>query len=225
VASQQDRPRSPTSSASGSPAVTPADPRTFFLEILPAQWNASLREQERAVEAAERLLAGLRGVDASIGVEIEGEGGGRFFLNIAAGRLTPGETPEHPPFLTLRQDRASFERFAAEVGDSALGFLGALSGLAQEMRLTRARVDLLAGLSGCVRFELRGEGGFVLLTQFGAGPPPEAPRTSILVDRDAYRALRAGELNPQDAFLAGQIQVEGDMQLAMQLALAALAPD
>jgi len=203
----------------------PADPRTFFLETLPGQWNAALRDQERAVEAAERLLAGMRAVDATIGVEIQGERGGRFFLNIAAGRLEPGDSPAHPPFLTLRQDRASFERFAAEVGDSALGFLGALSGLAQEMRLTRARVELLSGLAGCVRFELRGEGGFVLLTHFGAGPVPEVPTTSIAVDRDAYRALRAGELNPQDAFLGGKIQVEGDLQLAMQLALAALAPD
>jgi hypothetical protein len=204
---------------------TPADPRRFFLETLPAQWNAALREQERAVEAAQRLLDGMRGVDATLRVEVEGEGGGTFFLNVAAGRLTPGDAPAHAPFLTLRQERASFEQFAAEVGDSALGFLGALSGLGGEMRLTRARVDLLAGLAGCVRFEVRGEGGFTLLTQFGAGPGPAAPTTSITVDREAYRALRAGELNPQEAFLGGQIQVEGDLQLAMQLALAAMAPD
>jgi hypothetical protein len=203
----------------------PADPRRFFLESLPAQWNSALREQERAVEAAQRLLDGMRAVDATLRVEIEGEGGGSFFLNVAAGRLEPGDTAAHPPFLTLRLTRASFERFAAEVGDSALGFLGALSGLAHEMRLTRARVDLLAGLAGSVRFELRGEGGFVLLTHFGSGPPPAAPTTSITVDRDAYRALRAGELNPQEAFLGGQIQVEGDLQLAMQLALAAMSPD
>ena len=209
----------------GSSAAGASDPRTFFEETLPAQWNEALREQVRAVEAAERLLAGMRGVDATIEVEIADEGGGHFFLNIAAGRLTPGAAAAHAPFLVLRQDRASFARFAAEVGDSALGFLGALTGLAQEMRLTQARVALLAGLSGSVRFELRGEGGFVLLTQFGGGPPPAAPSTSISVDRDAYRALRAGELNPQDAFLGGKIQVEGDMQLAMQLALAALAPD
>jgi hypothetical protein len=203
----------------------PADPRRFYLETLPAQWNAALREQERAAEAAQRLLDGMRAVDATIRVEIEGEGGATFFLNVAAGRLEPGAQPAHPPFLTLRQERASFERFAAELGDSALGFLGALSGLAHEMRLTRARVDLLAALEGCVRFEVRGEGGFALLTQFGAGPPPAAPTTSITVDRSAYRALRAGELNPQEAFLGGQIQVEGDLQLAMQLALAAMTPD
>ena len=203
----------------------PADPRTFFRETLPAQFNEALREQEQIVETAQRVLEGMRGVDATIRVEIRGDGGGIFFLNIAAGRLTPGDAPAHPPFLTLVQDRPSFERFAAEVGGSALGFLGALSGLAQEMRLTRARIHMLAGLAGSVRFELRGEGGFSLLTHFGAAAPPDRPTTSIAVDRTAYRALRAGELDPQDAFLSGQIQLEGDLQLAMQLALAALAPD
>jgi hypothetical protein len=203
----------------------PADPRRFFLETLPAQWNAALREQERAAEAAARLLEGMRGVEATICVEVGGAEGGRFFLNVSGGRLAPGETASHAPFLTLCLEWDAFERFAAEVGDSALGFLGALSGLGQEMRLTRARVELLAGLSGSVRFELRGEGGFALLTHFGAGPASGEPTTSIRVDREAYRALRVGRLNPQDAFLSGQIEVEGDLQLAMQLALAALAPD
>ena len=50
------------------------------------------------------------------------------------------------------------------------------------------------------------------------------PRRSR-VERSAYAELRNGQLNPQDAFLTGRIQVEGDLQLAMQLALAAVAPD
>jgi len=202
-----------------------AGPRQFFEELLPGQWNEALREQQRAAEAAQRLLEGMQGVHATLGVEIRGEGGGQFYLNVSAGRLTAGETASHPPFLSLHLDRPDFDRFVAEIGDSALGFLGALSGLGQELRLTRPRVELLSGLEGSIRFDLKGEGGFTLLTCFGPKPPPETPTTSITVERDAYRALRAGELNPQDAFLSGQIQVEGDMQLAMQLALAALAPD
>jgi len=198
------------------------DPGRFFQELLPTQWNEALREQQRAAEAAQRLLEGMRGVDATLCVDVGNE---RFHLNVAAGRLSTDPEPSHPPFLTLSFTRSDFERFAAEIGDSALGFLGALSGLGQEMRLTKARVELLGSLEGSVRFELRGEGGFALTTRFGAAPPPETPTTSIAVERSAYHALRSGELNPQDAFLGGQIQVEGDMQLAMQLALAALTPD
>jgi len=93
------------------------------------------------------------------------------------------------------------------------------------MKLTQARIEALAEVQGCVRFEVRGEGGFALLAHFGAGPLPERPTTTIQVDAEAYRALRSGELNPQDAFLGGRIQVEGDMQLAMQIALGVLAPD
>lgn len=201
------------------------DPRRFYTERLPEQWNRALREQEREVEAARRVLEGMRGVNATIRVDVSGDGGGRFFLNVSEGRLEPGDAPAHPPFLTMVQDRDAFESLVAEAGDSALGFLGGVSGLAGEMKLTRGRLDNLAGVSGTLRFVLEGEGGFALLTHFGAGEPADPPTTTITVDAAAYRALRSGELNPQDAFLSGQIAVEGDMQLAMQIALAALSPD
>src|SRR5262245_26222945 len=167
----------------------------------------------------------MRAVHATLRAEVRGEGGGVFFLDVEAGRVTPSAAPAHPPFLTLIQERDSFDRLVAEVGGSALGFLGALSGLAQELRLTKARIDLLAGLAGTVRFEVRGEGGFGLLVHFGPGEPSATPTTSIAVDRDAYLELRAGRLNPQDALLSGRIQLDGDLQLAMQLALAAMGPD
>lgn len=201
------------------------DPRSFYTETLPAQWNRALREQERAVQAAQRLLDGMRAVSATIRVQVEGEGGGTFYLNVHEGVLTPGEAPAHEPFLTLVQDRAGFERLAAEAGDSPMAFLGGLSGLAGEMKLTRDRLENLQGLRGCVRFEVTGPGGFALRTHFGPGAVPEAADTTITVAPDAYRKLRTGELAPHDAFMTGQIAVDGDMQLAMQIALAAMAPD
>jgi hypothetical protein len=203
----------------------PTDPRAFFTERLPAQWARALREQERAVEAAQRVLDGMRAVEASIRVEVRGEGGGTFFLNLANGLMTAAPEPAQTPFLTLVQERPAFERLAAEAGDSALGFLGGLSGLAGDMKLTRARLEALAGVEGSLHFEVTGPEGFALLTHFGAGPVPDEPTTRIAVSPEAYHALRSGELNPQDAFMSGQIQVEGDMQLAMQIALAALSPD
>ena len=202
-----------------------SEARAFFTETLPAQFDAALLEQERTVEAARRLLEGMRAVDATIRADVRGDGDETFFLNIAAGRLTPGEHPSHPPFLTLVLERASFGAFLDELGGSVLGFLGALSGLARELRLTQARLALLAELRGTLRFELRGAGGFQLVTHLGPGEPAPEPTTRIAVDRDAWADLRAGRLNPQDAFLGGRIQVEGDLELAMRLALAAMAPD
>ena len=201
------------------------DPKAFYTEQLPAQWNRALRDQARAAETAQRVLDGLRAANATLRVEVTGEGGGAFFLNVANGELSPADSAAHPPFLTLVQDVAHFERLAAEAGDSALGFLGGLSGLAGEMKLTKERIDGLAAMPGTFRFSLVGDGGFDLVAHFGAGEPAQEPATTITVEMAAYRQLKSGELNPQDAFLSGQIQVEGDMQAAMQLALTLMAPD
>jgi len=203
----------------------PPDPRTYFVERLPGQFERALRAQERAVEAAQRVLDGMRGVDATLVVEVEGEGGGRFVLNVDGGRLTPGDAPAHPVVMTLVQSRRDFERLVRDAGDSALGFLGGLSGLAGEIKLTKQRVDLLAGLRGTLRFRVKGEDGFAVVTHFGPGAPKDPPDTEIRVAPDVYADLQAGRLDPQNAFMAGKLELEGDAQLAMQLALAAMSPD
>lgn len=205
-----------------SDAETPHD---FYGSRLPEQFNRALREQERRVEAAQRALDGMRAVRATIRIEVRGEGGGTFFLNVERGVMAAGDAPAQPPFLAVIQDRAAFERLAREAGDSALGMLGGLSGLAGEMKLTQARIDNLKRVRGSLHFEVTGADGFALLTHFGDGPLPDPPTTTIRVDPETYAALRGGALDPQQAFMSGKLQVEGDMQLAMQLALAALSPD
>jgi putative sterol carrier protein len=203
----------------------PEDPRSFFTQKMPQDWNRALVEQERAVAEARRVLDGMRAVDATIRVEVRGKGGGTFFLNVAAGRMEAGDAPCHPPFMTVVQDRASFERLAAEAGDSAMAMLGGLTGLAGGMKLTRGRLDNLDAVKGSLLFEVTGTQGFRVLTHFGPGAVPERPDTTLSVDPDAYRDLRSGLLDPQTAFMSGKIKVAGNMQLAMQLALAALSPD
>jgi SCP-2 sterol transfer family len=201
------------------------DPRSFYAERIPAQFNRALEEQEARGEEGRRVYDAMRAVNATICVRVEGQGGGVFFLNIEQGRMSAGAAAARPPFLTLLQDRRAFERLAREAGDSAMALLGGLSGLAGEMRLTSSRIDNLARIGGMLLFEVTGDDGFALRTHFGPDPPPEAPNTTIRVDEQAYRDLRSGELDPQAAFMNLQIQVEGDLQLAMQLALAAIAPD
>jgi hypothetical protein len=201
------------------------DPQRFFRERIPAQFNRALEAQAALGEPGRRVYDGMRAVSATIRIDVEGAGGGTFFLNIRDGRMQSEANAAQPPFLTLLQDRRAFEHIAREAGDSAMALLGGLSGLAGEMKLTRARVDALSELEGTVLFEVTGEGGFALRTHFGAGPLGAAPVTTIRVDADAYRELRAGTLDPQGAFMSQRIVVEGDMRVAMQLALAAIAPD
>jgi len=202
-----------------------AAPASFYGERIPAQFNRALEQQQARGEAGRRVYDAMRAVDATIRVDVEGAGGGTFYLNIRAGRMSAEPRAAHAPFLTLIQDRRAFDRLASEAGDSALALLGGLAGIAGEMPLTRARVESLRAVDGLVRFEVTGEGGFAVGTHFGAAPVPAEPKARITVDAAAYRDLRSGALDPQMAFMTEQIRVEGDMQAAMQLALAAVAPD
>jgi len=201
------------------------DPNTYFAELFPAQWARTLGDQEQSVKSAQRLLDDMRDVNATLGIEVGGDAGGRWTLNISEGVMTPGDTPDHTPFLTLFFEPADFERLVEEAGDSPLAFLGALAGQGGDLKLTGSRMQNLNLLEGTLRFELTGEGGFAILAHFSEGAPPPEPTCIIRVERETYQALKSGEVAAQDAFLSGQIQLEGDMQLAMQLALAVLSPE
>lgn len=201
------------------------DPRTFYTRTIPEQFNAAFDAHQRNGEQGRELHEGLRVVTATIRVDVGGEGGGTFFLNIDQGRMQPGEAPAQPPFLTMRQDRSSFDALVAEVGESAMAMLGGLSGLTGGMHLTQGRVENLAGLDGTVGLHVEGEGGFQIVSHFGTGPMAAEPTATIRIDVDVYGKLRSGELSAPSAFMEGKINVDGDMQLAMQLALSAVSPD
>lgn len=201
------------------------DPTTFFRERFPAQLNRALAEQEQAAAAAQRTLDAMRSVDATIRFVVGGADGGTFFVNLAQGRSSAGDAAAHRPFLTIALAREHYEPLFREAGDNVLGFLGGISGMGTPVKLTANRVAQIAEVGGTLLFELTGEGGFRLLARLGDGEPAEPADTSIRVDTEAFRELRTGKLEPQAAFLAGKIAVEGDMQKAMQLALAVLSPD
>ena len=203
-------------------------PGAFYRETVPAQWNRTLARQESAAasdEAARKVLEGMRAVEATLRVDVEGEDGGTFFLNVRQGAMRAEDAPAAAPLLTVLQDRRAFERIAAEAGDSALGLLGGLSGFTGDFKLTRSRLENLRAISGCLCLEVTGEQGFGFRVHFGAGPVPETPHTRIRVGPEVYAQLREGRLDAQNAFMGGQLEVSGDLQIAMQLALAALSPE
>ena len=197
-----------------------ADPQDCYTRRVAAQWNKTLDEQESG-----SVREAMEGVDATIRVLVRGNTEEIFHLNIAKGRMTADDDDAQAPFLTLAHDLDAFALLEKESGDSVLGFLGGLAGLEESMKLTTGRMQNLANMEGTLRLALPGEGGFEMLVHFGAGPVADETRCSLEIAREAYDKLRTGELNPQEAFMSQQISVEGDMQMAMQLALAAMTPD
>lgn len=201
------------------------DPRAFYEKVLSRDFNRMLDEQEALGEAGRPLLESMRAVNGTICVEITGEDGSRFALNLENGRMTTSDAPSHPPFLTLIQDRSAFEKLVGEARGSLSTMLGALAGLDGDLRLTRRRLIDFEAVDGLIRFEVTGEGGFSLLTHFGNNPRPAEPQASIRLDTTTYADLRSGALDPQSAFLTGRVDVTGDMEKVMQLAFTAVASD
>lgn len=208
----------------------------FYRARVPEQFNRTLdRQRELARDSAEaaRVLGEMEAVRASIIVRVEAPGGDQpFEYDVDRGAMSTASPCSHPPFLVLRHTLADFDDLRRECGDSLLGFLGGLAGLRDEMRLTSQRVRSLRELDGSLVFDRTGAGGFRLIASLGEeasrvarGESVAEPRATIRLSGEVYARLRAGELDPQDAFFAGQIEVLGDEAMAIELALTALASD
>ena len=59
--------------------------------------------------------------------------------------------------------------------------------------------------------------------KLGPGDIPAEPNTKVTLTADDAAALERGELNPLEAFMAGRIQVDGDVALLMQMQAAAMS--
>jgi hypothetical protein len=211
-----------------------ADQRHFYRECVAAQFNRTLARQREIAETAPaeaRVLEEMEAVRASIEVRVDLGGRiERHAFDIERGEMELVTEAKRPPFLVLGHDLRSYPNLRKACGDSLLGFLGALAGLGDEMRLTSLRVRSLRELAGGLVLELPGEEGFALSAHFGegatvgVGEPAPRPRATIRIDAETFARLRSGALDPQEAFLDGRIEVEGDEGMAIGLALAAASP-
>jgi len=201
----------------------------FYRERVPEQFNLTLKNQRASAASdleAAKTLEEMEAVRASIIVQVEaGDAMHRTAFDIDRGRMQVVDATARTPFLILGHSLADFESIRRECGDSLLGFLGALAGLGDEMKLTAQRVRRLRELHGSLVFERVGRDGFALFATFGVDSTSPEPRTKIRLNDEVYTALRSGALDPQDAFLDGRVEIEGDMELAVGLALTALSPD
>jgi hypothetical protein len=204
----------------------------FYKNRVPEHWNLSLEKQAETARQdgggeAQRLLDEMTEVRATIDIVVQGgqdKESSHYHLNIDEGRMQADQESLRSPFLTLCHDRESFEVLREESGDSILGFLGALAGQQDDLQLTPGRIRNLNGINGTLSFQLTGEKPMTLEARFGETESEEQTRCFVRLSRETFQDLKTGVIAPQDVFLNGLVEIEGDMQMAMQIALAAVAP-
>jgi hypothetical protein len=202
---------------------------SFYRERVPAQFNQTLALQVELAsqeETARHMLEEMRAVRTAIRVEVECDAGLRIHrLEIERGRMRAVETTARPPFFILQHRLEAFLNLRRECDTSILGFLGVMAGLEAEMKLTRQRVSSLRALKGSLQLEIEGPQGFALVASFGVDPPEPQPRAEVRLSSEIFEALRNGVLDVQEAFLDERIEVAGDLELAIGVAIAAASPD
>lgn len=156
-------------------------------------------------------------VSMKFGADIEGSG--QWTLTFANGELDvkPGLAPDFD--IAIATSTSSFDAALNDNPDLA-NFDPAKIDFARLLkRLKPELADQVRQISGSLKMGLldADEELMSATVKFGAAAPV-APTCEIYVQESDARELAEGGMNPQQAFMAGKIQIKGDMTIAMQLA-------
>ena len=213
--------------------ATPIQPRVFFEESVPALFA------EFVLEGAER------DIELRIGVVLiadEGdEEGGEWTLHLAGGELgvATGRSPDCDVTIVqrVRDWRSALwegrpgliaDRIAeiASAGPEALrppgsgvghGHPEALEGLSDLQGLIEAVISGEADAGGDGEVDGAETDDWRIGVYLGSGPIPQTPQATIRLGAEQAEAIRRGELHPIEALLTGQLRLEGDLGLILQL--------
>jgi hypothetical protein len=197
--------------------ASPVLPKEFFESWLPEAYATS------------GLAAEGAGLEVTLGVRLEGDGGGEWLMHVRGGALQvePGSR-EKAAFSVVQ----SVEDWRGALWEERGGFLGrqaaslfrpearaAAPGGMGSLAPSPAALGMLSGLDGVIRMVVAGGTGGDWRVDFklGRGPLPDEPTTTVTIAAADADAMAQGKLDPMQAFMAGRIQVAGDMALLMQV--------
>ena len=215
-------------------------------EFPPAPIPASEFFERFLPEAFADFPESLKGVDALLGVSLEGEGGGEWLLRLGKSGLAvePGSREQAAFSVVQSVDDwrgALWEERGGLIGRQALALFrpgaepsgSAAGGLA--VAPSAAALSQMGALDGLIRVVVTAEEGggdtdWAVGLKLGPGAIPDAPSTTVTLAAADAAAMQRGELHPVEALMAGRIQVDGDLGLMMQMQAiamqaAAAAPD
>ncbi|MAG29407.1 MAG: hypothetical protein CL908_00770 [Deltaproteobacteria bacterium] len=195
----------------------PVSPREFVEEVVPALF------------ADVRLDEAERGIDLRIGLVLRGDEGGEWTLHFVAGELGIASGRHHDAELTVVQ-RVEDWRTALWEGRPGL-VADAVARVAESgpeaLRPSvaprgGAEGDPLRGVSdlrGLIELIISERGGeeWRIAVLLGPGAIPETPQATILLGAEQAEAIRSGDLHPLEALITGQLRLEGDLGLILQL--------
>ena len=206
--------------------TSPIDPRTFFEELVPALFGEwVLEERERAVE-----------VKLGIVLHSSEHEGGDWTLHFDAGDLHVLVGRAEDCDLTIVQSVSDW-RSALWEGRPALiadGIAALRKSGPAGLRPPGGEVGegnpealkQLSDLEGLIEAVIAGEPDPVedadpadwrIGIQLGAGPIRDSPDATIQLGTEQAEAIRRGELHPVEALITGQLRLEGDLGLIIQL--------
>jgi hypothetical protein len=171
----------------------------------------------------------VKGVDVALGLRLTGEGGGEWVLRVEDGALRVAAESRGETAFTFVQSvvdwrGALWEGRGGAIGQGAAGLFrpgGAPAANAGGMggAPSLAALEPLRALDGVIRMVVSGgEGGdWSVAFKLGPGEIPAEATTTVTVSAEDAEKMASGELNPMEAFMAGRIQVAGDMALMMQM--------
>ena len=180
------------------------------------------------------LPPGSEDVDVKLGVKLEGSDGGEWVFHMNQGDLrVTSESRDDTAFTVVQtvidwrgalwEGRggafgqgavALFKPGGAQAADAG-GMGGGMSGAAP----SPAALEQMRVLDGVNKMVVAGgEGGdWSVAFKLGPGAIPDDPTTTVSITAEDADAMAAGTLDPMQAFMAGRIQVAGDLTLMMQV--------
>jgi hypothetical protein len=195
---------------------SPVSPAELLENYLPAAFAATARLDYAA------------GVTLALGVQLVGEQGGEWVLDLDSGdvRVRSGSRAQTAFSYVQTVDDwrgALWEGRGAAVGRGAAALFhpGAPElELATEMigAGIPAAIAALRDLRGLLRVVVTDPAGdWRVDLQLGPGEIPSQPTTELCVSAADADRMASGELKPIEAFMAGRIRILGDMGLALQM--------
>lgn len=188
-------------------------PQDFFESFIPQAFKANPLPEE------------AKQIELTLGVKLDGDGGGEWRYELKGGDLTVSRGATDDAAFTIVQSVADWRGALWEGRGGAFGkqsqamFQPGGGAAAGAGAMAPAALQQLQMLRGLIRMVVTGGpgGDWSVGFKLGPGPIPEPPTTTVTITAADADALERGELDPMQAFMSGKIQIAGDMTLLMQM--------